>query len=437
MAHIIMRKVSKWLRLPAAIAIAVIFLWGTAQAQTGPEGRPTPPFALTGTGWQPAQPAPGGVSAQALTPVNCLTMPSPVLGFDISKGQDSNDLADLTGSLAGSGFSAGTVNLGAGAIPACVDVLIVHGLAQNRALLAVYNAAEGQTLRDWVIAGHGLLLNGDWGSFKTGTAALFTAFGYTPQGQNPVTDPTDFDSPAPPPANAWVLYQADNFAGHPVLANVTALELLASSWLTPTTGAIVTTDADATPANAAVMAAQEVGTGCVVLVTDSNWYATEGYAKANNGLVARQMVNWLRGCASPAAVNHTVYLPLIINIPPTFPIFIGDEIPSRPAPYKGIVFYSTTIQIPAALPEGGRFYLSSRPYQVSPVVVDDDIVLRIGNTIYFVHHFSPGGRPPGQAILEIPRTTMAQLAGQTVTVEYRDVYAALIAASEMWLVWTP
>jgi len=32
---------------------------------------------------------------------------------------------------------------------------------------------------------------------------------------------------------------------------------------------------------------------------------------------------------------------------------------------------------------------------------------------------------------------MEQLAGRTVTIEYRDVYGKVVKASAMWLIWLP
>jgi uncharacterized repeat protein (TIGR01451 family) len=510
---------------------------------------------------------------------------SPVVGFEISKGQFPDDISDFLADIMAQGYSLGTVDMTAGPIPDCVDILIVHGLANNRALSGPYTAGEGDTLKTWAANGHGLMLSGDWGNFKTGTQALFQTYGYSQLG-GAVRDPTDFDpaGPAIDPA-IWVIYQTDNFANHPILDGATSLQLQASSWLTPDTKAIVTADADAQPVAAPVMAAFTDGAGCVALITDSNWYATDGgeggYLKPATARVARQMVKWLNGCMTltltkfaapspvlagqvltytltvannsdslltdvlitdvvptntsfiaatyphngpntsgvitwsldildisalavvtmvvqvdsavptgtfiintagvtskegladttmamvevlaftstptptitpiPTAANTPIptntptptppsmksYLPLIIHIPPTFPLFIGDAIPVRSVAFQGETFYSTTIQIPARLPPAGSFYLSSEPDQVSPVLVDDDLVILLNDIEHFTYHFSAGGRPPQPAIVEVPRETMEPLAGQTVIVQYRDVYGDVVEASPMWLIWVP
>jgi hypothetical protein len=105
--------------------------------------------------------------------------------------------------------------------------------------------------------------------------------------------------------------------------------------------------------------------------------------------------------------------------------------------YQGEVFYTSSVQIPAALPAGGHFYLSSQPDAAAAVLVDDELsILHNGNEV-FNHNFSAGGSLPQAAIVEISRATMEQLAGQTVWVEYRDVYGYVVEASPIWLIWMP
>jgi hypothetical protein len=41
------------------------------------------------------------------------------------------------------------------------------------------------------------------------------------------------------------------------------------------------------------------------------------------------------------------------------------------------------------------------------------------------------------AIVEVPRATMDQIAGQTITLEYRDSYGSFVEASPIWLIWAP
>ncbi|MFN8458152.1 MAG: DUF11 domain-containing protein [Anaerolineae bacterium] len=242
------------------------------------------------------------ISAQALNPVDCALLAPPVVGFEISRGQNPDDIADFSNDLSANGFSLGTVDLSSGTIPACVNVLIVHGSTGGTHLSSAYTAADGALLKVWTSSGHGLMLSGEFDTFRTETQELFLAYGYSQQGPGAVSDSTDFDpaGPANPP-NTWVIYQTDNFAGHPLLNGVTSLELLASSWLASAANGIVTSDADTNPAAVPVMAAFKDGLGCVALSTDSNWTSVvgtvNGYFKQNNAQIARQTVQWLNGCA--------------------------------------------------------------------------------------------------------------------------------------------
>jgi uncharacterized repeat protein (TIGR01451 family) len=143
---------------------------------------------------------------------------------------------------------------------------------------------------------------------------------------------------------------------------------------------------------------------------------------------------------SPGPEEYRLYLPVVMRnyTPPiTFPLHIGDLIVERPVAYQGEVFYTKTLQMPDELPASGRFYLSSEPDAVAEVVVDDAVMIFFQDVLRFTYVFSDGTYVPVPAIVELPRTTMEALVGQTVTVEYRDVYAVVVRASPMWLIWTP
>ncbi len=251
-----------------------------------------------------------GAAPNVFTPVDCNLWSSPIVGYEISKGQDANDVNTFLNDLIAAGYNVGTVDMSAGPIPACVDILIVLGLANNDFLSSDYTAANGTTLQSWVTSGHGLALFSDWGDRKQPTQALFQTFGYTVLGTIPASDPTDFDPLGT--GNFWVIYQPDNFASHPILNGISVVEFLLSAWLTPATDAIITTDAaDAVPPNVPVMAAFTRGQGCVVLSTDSNWVSSidNGYIK-ENPTTARQMIDWLNNCSllslSKSASSSTV-----------------------------------------------------------------------------------------------------------------------------------
>lgn len=135
---------------------------------------------------------------------------------------------------------------------------------------------------------------------------------------------------------------------------------------------------------------------------------------------------------------YYTYLPLVLRDyhSTAFPLHIGDAIPVRPVAYQGETFYSTTLQIPNELPASGHFYLSSQPDAVAEALVDDKVAIVLASDDIFVFNFSTNGLPE-PAIVEIPRAVMEQMSGQTVTVEYRDVYGSVVSASAMWLIWMP
>lgn len=308
----------------------------------------TSSLKLTGAGWiEMASPLTASdISDLALLPIDCAVVNPPVVGFEVSKGQDPNDITDFTNDLIANGFTVGSVDISVGPIPPCVDVLIVQGLAQNGFLNASYTTAEGDLLRNWGANGHGLMIMGDWGPFRAGVEALFQVYGYTQQGATAVDDSTDFDPAGPASSpHAWVIYQQlDNFASHPILSGVNTLQFLASSWLSPTTNTIVTTDPDAVPPGVSVMEAFGDGTGCVVLATDSNWVgvAGGGYFKQDNARVARQTVQWLSNCRSlnliKTALSNPVQAGQLITytltasndaVVPLTNVFITDTIPAN------------------------------------------------------------------------------------------------------------
>ncbi len=144
---------------------------------------------------------------------------------------------------------------------------------------------------------------------------------------------------------------------------------------------------------------------------------------------------------APEQRGALVYLPLLVRgyvTPVTIPYQVGTAIPERPVAYQGEVFYRVTFAIPKDIPTDGRFYLSARPDQVVDIMVDDALaIVDEKGEDAFIYTFSAAGDPPlppQPATVEIPVATMTELAGQTVTLEYRDVYAAIVEATEVWLI---
>ena len=139
--------------------------------------------------------------------------------------------------------------------------------------------------------------------------------------------------------------------------------------------------------------------------------------------------------------ESVVFLPIILNMPaepePDFPLFIGEAIASRPVTVSGEVFFSTTLNIPPTLSETGLFFLSSDQDQLTEIVVDDEFAILLDGEEVFVYTFSSVGHPPQSMIVEIPRSVMEPLAGQAITVVYRDVFSHAVSASAIWLQYIP
>ncbi|MBX3060565.1 MAG: DUF11 domain-containing protein [Anaerolineae bacterium] len=145
----------------------------------------------------------------------------------------------------------------------------------------------------------------------------------------------------------------------------------------------------------------------------------------------------------PPVPGITIYLPIIVRSgpPPSpveFRVFIGNAIPARLVTVQGETFYETTIQVPATLPDGGAFYLSTGPDQVAATAVDDQIGFTLpSGDVIFSYRYSDHGEPVVPHIVPVPRALVAAMAGQTVSVRYADVFGFFVSASTVWLIWTP
>ena len=128
----------------------------------------------------------------------------------------------------------------------------------------------------------------------------------------------------------------------------------------------------------------------------------------------------------------TLYLPIITS-PSTFETVTinSSSITERPVRSVGEVFYSTTVNIGSTLPTGGTFYLSSNPTTPVAGEVDDEVAIYLNGAELF--KFTYGN----QALVAVPRSIMAQIAGKEVTVEFRDVYGINVKSTPLYLIWSP
>ncbi len=136
-------------------------------------------------------------------------------------------------------------------------------------------------------------------------------------------------------------------------------------------------------------------------------------------------------------VWHSIYLPLVLRAPTITALAEPvAAVPSRPAT-PGETFYSAPLTLSvSALPSGGMFYLSSQPGAVQPVLVDDMVALVKGGSDIFSYDFWQSGVSTPAAV-QVPRSVVEQILAGGVTIEYRDLYGAMVSASAVWLIWVP
>jgi hypothetical protein len=136
-------------------------------------------------------------------------------------------------------------------------------------------------------------------------------------------------------------------------------------------------------------------------------------------------------------IPESIYLPVIMKpAPNSFPINISDAIATEPI-IQGKTFYTTTIFIPSNIPVTGQFFLSADSGYISKIGVDDELAIVLAGNEIFVITFALNGSTIHHEIVEVPRNVVEQMAGQTVSVIYRDVYGQQASASEVWLIWVP
>jgi hypothetical protein len=109
----------------------------------------------------------------------------------------------------------------------------------------------------------------------------------------------------------------------------------------------------------------------------------------------------------------------------------------QPVGVQGEVFFTATIQIPANLPSSGQFFLSSSSTQISPIAVDDELAFILSGQEVFVKRFSFDGQTIHPEIVETPDHIMESMAGEAVTILFRDVFGDRVSATAVWLLYIP
>jgi hypothetical protein len=138
-----------------------------------------------------------------------------------------------------------------------------------------------------------------------------------------------------------------------------------------------------------------------------------------------------------------VYLPLVAH-PGTAQLIapLSEEVVQERPVTQGATFATRTVAVPASLPTGVAFYLSSNPTTPMAARVDDRIVLKVDGVEVFQYTY---GLPPSpltpvlpnvvvSSLVRVPNTVMQRMAGKRVTVVFMDVYGTFGSASPIYIV---
>ncbi|HYF62495.1 MAG TPA: FG-GAP repeat protein [Herpetosiphonaceae bacterium] len=151
----------------------------------------------------------------------------------------------------------------------------------------------------------------------------------------------------------------------------------------------------------------------------------------SNGAPDAGAVYAMTGVAGPPAATSARYLPLLMSERPWLVEINAQAIPTRPVTAVGETYYSTTITLPEPLPAGGHFYFSSAPDMVTPIKVDDELVVTVnGQERLAVFATYP-------LVAEVPRAEIEQWLGQNVVVSFRDKFGSVVGSAPVWLIWAP
>jgi hypothetical protein len=136
--------------------------------------------------------------------------------------------------------------------------------------------------------------------------------------------------------------------------------------------------------------------------------------------------------ATPEPVTYTLYFPIIQVAPqPALVVTLRDTpFPPRTA-QQGEVFWRSTVSAPTI--STGTFVLAGSPDGRTPALVDDEVRLILNDQVIFRYDFAVSGRVVA-TVVPIPDTVIAQLQGQTFTIELADRYAGSVSSSALYLV---
>ncbi|ABX03294.1 MAG TPA: hypothetical protein DEF47_22150 [Herpetosiphon sp.] len=184
------------------------------------------------------------------------------------------------------------------------------------------------------------------------------------------------------------------------------------------------------------------------ILDKTTWIGTQDMALGNDGLVliayhdlSRAQLRVIHckdiACSEDGVNLFAQYAPMLMQTPTSMVVPINaTAIPDQAVTTLGQVFFTTSISIPQPIPSGGRYVLAGNAQGTAPSIVDDKVVLKAGNQTIFEFEYGGTGTP-NPTLVEVPNAIIESHIGQTITIEFRDVYGGRIQASTMYLVWIP
>jgi uncharacterized membrane protein len=248
--------------------------------------------------------------------------------------------AAFAGVLSKAGFTVRTLDYGstisAGSLSGVKALVIVCSQgkdAYNIYAPAPYTGDEINAVVDFVRNGGGLFLIGDHSDFPPAIFPIASRFGIS-FGQMLLFDPTDHventTSGLPPEGDVFIVFGRDNFNDHPIMDNITRIELYRTDIFTglpPEAQPLIISDQDTSTmdlngslksaprciVSAAIPSNGTAGAGRIVVVADTNTFETAenrdsedadmDLFDSDNELYGAQIVGWLVDIPKHFGVN--------------------------------------------------------------------------------------------------------------------------------------
>jgi hypothetical protein len=246
-------------------------------------------FAATGSGlpYETTQPDPSPIVPQ----VDCNTDTGVIVAYETSLGQSTSQFSTMIGDLQSNGYTVRWMDITSQGIPACITKMVIPSLGIDDACLAgSYTVPQATTIANWVSAGGELLLLNEHSDCGVPANNITTALGET---QDLVITPFEVYT-------SGVNYDPNNPST--LFSGVATWQSFFSDTYSNPPDEVVTN-----AAGPAVMISKQIGSGCALIVGDTNWAykdisPTVGISQNDNQQLALNTILWLNECVLPRQV---------------------------------------------------------------------------------------------------------------------------------------